>query len=87
MTGEYASCYKGYGDSDGLIIPATPENIQAAQIYKKLQEERVRINITIQKAKAIAYDLRYGRIPMDYAFAVDLIELVKKHTGRNEGEL
>lgn len=82
MTGEWASCYKGYGSAEGTIIPATPENITAAEKYAKEEAERKRIARTISEAKTIAYSLRYGGIEMTYSLAQKLIELVRQEASK-----
>lgn len=78
MTGEWASCYKGYGSAEGSIIPATPENISVAEEYKMMEQERIHKQNVIQKAENIVYNLFYNG--MSYEIALKIIALTKEAT-------
>lgn len=79
MTSEWESDYKGRGNADGNIIPATPENIQMAEDYHREEEENKKKRSVIGKALEAAYDLRYGKREMTYEIAVELLELLERH--------
>lgn len=79
MSSEWDSTYKGYGNAEGTIIPATPENIQRAEEYYREEEENKKKRSVISKALEAAYDLRYGKREMTYEIAVELLELLERH--------
>lgn len=79
MTSEWESDYKGRGNADGNIIPATPKNIQMAEDYYREEEEKRKKWSVIHKALEAAYDLRYGKRKMTYEIAVELLELLERH--------
>lgn len=71
--------YKGYGKTNGNLVPATEELIAEAEKFKREREEEYKKERTINAAKVVAYKLRYGEIEMTYKMAVELLELVEKH--------
>lgn len=79
MSSEWDRSYKGYGDAEGTIIPATPENIKMAEDYHREEEENKKKWSVIHKALEAAYDLRYGKREMTYEIAVELLELLERH--------
>lgn len=81
MISNWSSRYKGYGDAEGTIIPATTENIKLAEEYQREEEERKRTEATIRKAKGLAYKLYYGDIEMTYELARKIIQVVRGEIG------
>lgn len=79
MTSEWDRSYKGRGNAEGTIIPATEENIQKAEEYYRREEETKRRRSIINQAMEAAYNLRYGKTKMTYEIAVDLLEMMEKH--------
>lgn len=79
MTSEWDHSYKGYGNAEGTIIPATEENIQKAEEYYKKDEEEKRRRMIIREAKEVAYNLWYGKTEMTYEIAVGILELIKRN--------
>lgn len=71
----WVGCIVGRGRTGGEIVPATPELLEEAEKQQKERDEEEKRVRTINRAI-----IKKGHMPrMTYEFAVDFLELCKKH--------